>query len=159
MRKILFSIILIIGLTTAANAQDYNTGIGLRAGPGWGITLKHFVSQKNAFEGFFYGYNYNGFNGFNITGLYQIHNRAFDVDNLRWYYGFGAHIGSCNKNHKGSGSNNNFILGIDGVLGIEYTFTEAPINIGIDWNPHINLTGYTDSFMPGFGAISIRYTF
>ena len=154
MRKILFSIILVIGLTTAASAQDYNTGLGLRGGNGWGVTLKHFVSQKNAFEGFFYGYNYDGLNGFNVTGLYQFHNRAFDVDNLRWYYGFGAHIGSYSKKNS-----SNFVLGIDGVLGIEYTFTEAPINIGLDWNPHINLTGYTDSFMPGFGAISIRYTF
>ena len=152
MKKILFSIILVIGLTTATYAQDYDTGLGLRGGYGWGITLKHFVSQKNAIEGFFYGYP----NGFNATGLYQFHHRAFDVDYLRWYYGFGAHIGSYNYKHKES-INNHFVLGIDGVLGIEYTFTEAPINIGIDWNPHINLTGYT-GFMP-FAAISIRYTF
>jgi len=154
MRKILFSIVLVTGLTTAVNAQDYNTGIGLRAGTGWGITLKHFVNSKNAFEGFLYAYN----NGFNVTGLYEYHNRAFDVDNLRWYYGFGAHIGSYNYNENKHKNENNFILGIDGILGIEYTFTEAPINIGLDWNPHLNLTG-NSGFWPGFGAISIRYTF
>ena len=152
MKKKLSIIILVIGLTTAAYAQDYQTGIGLRGGSGWGITLKHFVSSKNAFEGFFYGYNH----GFNVTGLYQYHNMAFDVDNLRWYYGFGAHIGSYDYNEPTN--KNDFVLGIDGILGIEYTFTEVPINIGLDWNPHINFTGWT-GFMPGFGAISIRYTF
>jgi hypothetical protein len=152
MRKILFSIILVIGLATAAYAQDYNTGLGLRGGTGWGITLKHFVSQRNAFEGFFYEYN----DGFNVTGLYQCHSRAFDVDYLRWYYGFGAHIGSYNYN--APANKGDFVLGVDGIIGIEYTFTEAPICIGLDWNPHLNFTGYT-GFMPGFGALSIRYTF
>ena len=148
----IFSFILVIGLTTAASAQDYNTGIGLRAGTGWGVTLKHFVSKKEAVEGFFYGY----YNGFNVTGMYEFHNKAFDVDNLRWYYGFGAHIGSYNYEKQENKSN--FVLGIDGILGIEYTFTEAPINIGLDWNPHINFTAES-GFFPGFGAISIRYTF
>ena len=155
MRKIFFSIVLVVGLSTAAYAQDYNTGIGLRGGTGWGVTLKHFVSKRNAFEGFFYAYN----QGFNLTGLYQYHSMAFDVDNLRWYFGFGAHIGSYNySNPKYKNDNNSFVLGVDGILGIEYTFTEAPINIGLDWNPNLNLTGRS-GFYPGFGAISIRYTF
>ena len=152
MKKKLFSIILVIGLTTAVYAQDYQTGLGLRGGTGWGITLKHFVSQKNAFEGFFYAYNH----GFNVTGLYQYHNNAFDVDNLRWYYGFGAHIGSYNNKNKDY--NSNFVLGIDGILGIEYTFTEVPLNIGLDWNPHLNFTSYS-GFWPGSAGISIRYIF
>ena len=155
MKKKLFSIILVVGLSTAAYAQDYNTGIGLRGGTGWGVTLKHFLSQKNAVEGFLFAYN----NGFNVTGLYQYHNVAFDVDNLKWYVGFGGHIGSYGYKDTTAGTTtNDFILGVDGIIGIEYTFSEAPINIGLDWNPHLNFTGYT-GFFPGFGAISIRYTF
>ena len=149
MRKVLFSIIMIVGLAATTYAQDYNTGIGLRGGNGWGITLKHFVSSQHAFEGLFYGYN----NGFNVTGLYEYHNDAFDVDNLRWYCGFGAHIGSYNH----SNANNEFVLGADAILGIEYTFTEAPINIGVDLNPYLNLTARTGLYV--VGAISIRYTF
>ena len=152
MRRIFFSIIMVIGIATATYAQDYTTGIGLRGGTGWGITAKHFMNSNNAFEGFVYGHSH----GFNLTGLYEIHDRAFDVDNLRWYYGFGAHIGSYDYNN--SIDDNDFILGIDGIVGIEYTFTEAPINIGIDWNPYINFTGKS-GFFPGSGAISIRYVF
>ena len=156
MKKKLFSIILVIGLTTAAYAQDYNTGLGLRGGYGWGITAKHFLNQTNAIEGIFYGYP----GGFNVTGLYQFHNRAFDVDYLRWYYGFGAHIGNYIYKDDRSVTQDRFILGVDGIVGIEYTFTEAPINIGLDWNPHINFAGQpSGGLWLGFGAISIRYTF
>jgi len=158
MRKKIFSIILIVGLTTAAYAQDYDTGIGLRGGYGWGLTLKHFISPKNAVEGFFYAYP----KGFNVTGLYQFHFTAFDVDYLRWYCGFGGHIGSYTYRYwdiiNGYRDKTDFVIGVDGILGIEYTFTEAPINIGLDWNPHINFTGNT-GFLPGFGAIAVRYTF
>ncbi|MBI5008982.1 MAG: hypothetical protein HZB98_04910 [Bacteroidia bacterium] len=46
MRRILFTLILSAVLTIAVNAQDYKTGIGLRGGTAWGLTLKHFVSER-----------------------------------------------------------------------------------------------------------------
>ena len=149
MKKIFIALTLIIGLSLAANAQDYKTGIGLRGGTAWGLTVKHFVSEKNAFEGFLYAYPH----GFNVTGLYEIHNKAFDVDNLNWYFGFGAHLGSYDE-----ADLHDFVLGADGVIGIEYSFTEAPINIGLDWNPYFNIIGY-EGFKPASAAISIRYIF
>lgn len=150
MKKILLTLVLTISIITLASAQDYKTGIGLRGGTSWGLTLKHFVGQKAAFEGILYGYG----DGFHVAGLYEIHNTAFDVEHLKWYYGFGAHLGSLN----GADDNNNFVLGIDGVLGIEYSFSEAPISIGLDWNPYFNLVGDTN-FYPQSGALSIRYIF
>ncbi|HUX94794.1 MAG TPA: hypothetical protein VMV47_03610 [Bacteroidales bacterium] len=149
MRRLLFTFILFSAMAIAINAQDYNTGVGLRGGTAWGLTVKHFVSQKNAFEGFLYAYQH----GFNVTGLYEIHNKAFDVDNLRWYFGFGAHVGSYDE-----ADIHDFVLGPDGVIGIEYSFTEAPINIGLDWNPYFNIIG-NEGFKPASGAISIRYIF
>ena len=151
MRKSFLTLILIIGFTVIVNAQDYNTGLGLRGGTAWGITAKHFISKTTAFEGFLYAHS----RGFNVTGLYEIHYNAFDVDRLNWYFGFGAHIGSWNYSDSDM---NDFVLGADGVVGIEYSFTEAPINIGVDWNPYFNIIGYT-GFFAGSGAISIRYIF
>ena len=78
MRRLLFTFILFSVMAIAVNAQDYKTGLGLRGGTAWGLTVKHFVSEKNAFEGFLYAYQH----GFNVTGLYEYHNKAFDVDNL-----------------------------------------------------------------------------
>ena len=84
---------------------------------------------------------------------------AFGVDHLNWYYGGGAHIGFWNGNSSwGERDRAYTIIGIDGIIGIEYNFTEAPINIGLDWKPAINLTGYTGFWGDG-GALSVRYIF
>ena len=156
MRKFILTLIMAVSIIAMASAQDYNTGIGLRGGLSNGITLKHFVSNNAAVEGILS----SRWAGFDITGLYEIHNEAFEVDQLKWYYGGGAHIGFWNGDNVtwGDAGTSYTVIGIDGILGIEYSFTEAPINIGIDWKPAINLTGYS-GFWPDGGAISIRYIF
>jgi opacity protein-like surface antigen len=156
MRKSLLTILLALCILTLASAQDYNTGIGLRAGFSQGLTIKHFVSEKAAFEGLLS----TRWQGFDITGLYEIHNQAFDVSRLNWYYGFGGHIGFWNGNNTNWGTRNTTytVVGIDGILGMEYNFSEAPINIGLDWKPAFNIIGYTGFWGDG-GALSIRYIF
>ena len=155
MRKIVLTFIFALSVTLAS-AQDYKTGVGLRAGLSQGLTIKHFVSEKAAFEGLLS----TRWRGLDITGLYEIHNRAFDVDRLNWYYGFGAHVGFWDGRNTSWGNTGTTytVIGIDGILGIEYNFSEAPINIGLDWKPAINLTGYTGFWGDG-GALSIRYIF
>jgi hypothetical protein len=156
MKKILVTFILAAGLLTMASAQDYNTGIGLRAGFSQGLTLKHFISSNAALEGILS----TRWQGVDITGLYEIHNNAFDVEHLNWYYGGGAHIGfwdGANTNW-GKAGNSYTVIGIDGIIGMEYNFSEAPINISIDWKPAINLIGYTGFWADG-GALAIRYIF
>jgi hypothetical protein len=156
MRKIVLTFILAISIVVLANAQDYKTGVGLRGGFSNGLTIKHFVSEKAAFEGLLS----TRWRGFDITGLYEIHNQAFDVERLKWYYGFGAHIGFWDGSNTSWGTlgTQYTVIGIDGILGIEYSFSEAPINIGVDWKPAINLVGYTGFWGDG-GALSIRYIF
>jgi hypothetical protein len=156
MRKIILTFTLVISVLTIADAQDYNTGVGLRGGFSNGLTIKHFVSRKSAYEGLLS----SRWRGFDITGLYEIHNEAFEVEHLNWYYGFGAHIGFWDGDNVswGKAGATYTVIGLDGILGIEYNFSEVPINIGIDWKPALNLTGF-----PGFwgdgGAVSIRYIF
>ena len=153
MRKILLTFILALSILVMASAQDYRTGIGLRAGLSNGLTLKHFVSSNAAFEALFS----TRWAGFDITGLYELHNRAFDIVRLNWYYGGGAHIGSY-KGRDVPWGTSGVIIGIDGVLGIEYNFSEAPINLGIDWKPSFNIVGNSEFWGDG-GAVSIRYIF
>jgi hypothetical protein len=155
MRKFILTLILSVSIVALASAQDYNTGVGLRGGLSNGISIKHFVSSKAAVEGILS----TRWGGFNITGLYEIHNEAFEVDQLKWYYGGGAHIGFWDGNSSWGDLNTSYtVIGIDGIIGIEYSFSEAPINIGLDWKPAINLTGYS-GFRADGGAISIRYIF
>ncbi|TAL69619.1 MAG: hypothetical protein EPN88_06535 [Bacteroidetes bacterium] len=153
MRKSILALILAVSIVTLASAQEYKTGVGLRGGLSQGLTIKHFVGEKAAFEGLLS----TRWSGFDITGLYEIHNRAFEVEHLNWYYGFGAHIGSYSGSKVPWGTSG-AVLGIDGILGIEYSFSEAPINIGLDWKPSLNLVGNSDFWGDG-GALSIRYIF
>lgn len=156
MRKILLTFILVISIVIIGRAQDYKTGVGFRGGLSYGLSVKHFLNEKAAVEGLIQ----TRWSGFDITGLYEIHAPAFDVEKLRWYYGGGAHIGFWNGQYVSWGTygTSYTLIGIDGILGIEYSFSEAPINIGLDWKPAINLTGHSGVVGDG-GALSIRYIF
>ena len=158
MKKFGFTILLALCCYLFSNAQDYNTGIGLRGGFANGITIKHFVTSKSAFEGIIA----SRWKGLELTGLYEIHNRAFDVDRLKWYFGFGGHVGFWHgdntRKHWGEPGTAYTVIGVDGILGIEYSFSEIPLNIGVDWKPSFNFYGHYGFWADG-GALSVRYIF
>jgi hypothetical protein len=155
MRKFILTTILATTVVMLSNAQDYETGLGLRVGTGVGFTVKHFINERSALEGLLT----TRWHGFDITGLYEKHAMAFDVDHLQWYYGFGAHLGFYDGDYVewGAPGSTYNVLGIDGIIGLEYSFTEAPINVGIDLKPALNLTGYTGLWAE-FG-LTVRYIF
>jgi len=156
MKKIFLTITLMFCMVAYSSAQDYNTGIGLRGGWSNGLTVKTFIGQKAALE-FLVASRWQGFS---ITGLYEIHTQAFNTDRLNFYYGLGAHVGFWNgDNVKWADNNDSYIvIGLDGILGLEYNFRDFPINLSIDWKPAFNLSGYS-GFWGDEGAISIRYIF
>ncbi|MFA5327988.1 MAG: hypothetical protein WC384_09370 [Prolixibacteraceae bacterium] len=142
-------------LSFATQAQDYKTGIGIRSGWGSGLSWKHFLGEQTAFEGILN----SQWKGFSLTGLFEIHKNAFNADRLYWYYGGGGHIGFWNgKYNSRFDAGNNTIIGIDGVLGLEYNFDFIPINLSVDWKPALNLVGVSGFWGDG-GAVSIRYIF
>jgi len=158
MKKVLFTCLIVFGLVSVSLAQDYNTGIGLRGGFANGLTLKHFTGEKSAFE-FLLASRWRGVE---ITVLYEIHNQAFNTERLKWYYGIGGHVGFWNGDYTnkywGDPGTNYTVVGIDGILGLEYSFNEAPLNIGLDWKPAFNFVGYSGFWADG-GALSIRFIF
>ena len=158
MKKIVLTCFIVFCLASISYAQDYNTGIGLRAGFETGLTVKHFLGETSALEGILA----TRWRGFEITGLYEIQNPAFHADRLDWFFGFGAHIGFWNGDYThdywGYPGRTYSVVGIDGILGLEYNFKEVPINIGLDWKPAFNVIGYSGWWGDG-GALSIRYIF
>jgi hypothetical protein len=81
MKKIALTIILVSAIAFQVGAQDYKTGVGLRVGPASGFTVKHFLSEKSALEGLLT----TQWHGWGVTGLYEVHNMAFDTENLKWF--------------------------------------------------------------------------
>jgi hypothetical protein len=154
-RFAIVSLILLLAVTTGI-AQDYNTGIGFRGGSSNGLTVKHFITSDAAIEGLLS----TRWRGLNITGLYEIHAQAFDVPRLNWYYGGGGHIGFWDggPNHPWFNTGTYTIIGLDGIIGIEYNIEPIPFNISLDWKPAFNIIGYT-GFWGDEVALSIRYIF
>jgi hypothetical protein len=158
MKKIILTLTLVVFIAAFSSAQEYNTGVGIRLGTSQGLTVKHFISQRSALEGLLS----TRWQGFELTGLYEVHDQAFEVDRLNWYFGGGGHIGFWNGdntyNRWGDQGENYVVIGIDGILGIEYNFEDVPINLSLDWKPAFNLSGYSGFWGDG-GALSIRYIF
>ena len=154
MKKIAIIISFVL-FAAGAQAQDYNTGIGLRGGLSNGLTIKHFIKSNTAVEGILT----SRWGGFNITGLYELHQQAFGEPRLNFYYGIGGHIGSWDDDKVDPTiTGTQTVIGIDGILGLEYSFAEVPFNISLDWKPAFNLVGY-NNFLGDELALSIRFTF
>jgi len=156
-RLLLFTLALTMTGLLAAHAQkDYNTGLGVRLSPTAGFTVKHFVSPKAAVEGIFSA----RWHGFLLHGLYEVHQDAFQTTNFNFYYGVGGHYGYWDVNkyphpwydERGIYS----VFGVDGILGLEYTFREIPFSLSLDWKPMVNLINYTGFWGDDVG-FSIRF--
>jgi hypothetical protein len=163
MKKLTLLAILIVSglfLSNKASAQ-YQTAVGLKFG-GYenGISGKYFMNPDAALEGVL------GFrsHGLAITGLYEVSQTAFGVKELNFYFGPGAHIGAVGagtyKRYNGDDyeyHNSSILLGIDGTIGLEYTFPDYPIAVSLDLNPRVELaTGPFFDLAPGLG---IKYVF
>jgi hypothetical protein len=158
MKKLIITGLIAFCLVSISLAQDYKTGIGVRGGFEDGLTIKHFTREKSAFE-FLLASRWSGYE---ITGLYEVHNQAFDVERLKWFVGFGGHVGFWNGNYTyrywGEQGTNYTVVGLDGILGLEYSFKDVPFNLSLDWKPAFNFIGYTGLWGDG-GALSLRYIF
>ena len=162
MQKLPVCLMLLIGsffLSTSADAQSYHTGVGLRfGGLTSGLTVKHFITNKSALEGILSV----GRKSFLITGLYEMHAPVDNSNAFKVYYGIGGHLGFF-QDGGGYYYNSNRIYtsstvaGIDGILGLEYKFKDAPVNIGFDFKPFVDFFNGNTVYFDG--GLSIRYTF
>ncbi len=147
--------------TSGQTATSYPYALGLKFG-GYenGISGKYFMQSDVALEGIL------GFrkHGLVVTGLWEKHQTAFNVPELKFYYGGGAHIGAVGsgyyKRFNGDEDyydSSSILLGADGVLGLEYIIPNAPIAVSLDLNPRVELArGTFFDIAPGLG---LKYTF
>ena len=153
-RRFLISLIVFFVLVLSLQAQNYKTGVGGRLGFFSGITAKHFIKPTNAVEGIV-SFRWDGLI---ITGLYEWQKPIKEVAGLDWYIGGGAHVGFWDANQYYWKSETSGGFGFDFTIGLEYTFTEAPFSIGLDWKPAFNIIGDSHWWGDGVG-LNIRYNF
>ena len=170
MKKVLLALtisICFLAISSHVQAQQvqgddgYKTAVGLKFGAYEdGVTIKWFADPSTSYEALLGFRNH----GFVVTGLYELNQEAFNVPELKFYYGFGAHIGAEGRGYYdriGGGAeyynNGHVLLGADGVVGLEYVIPKSPIAISLDLNPRLEVaTGPFFDIGPGLG---VKYTF
>ena len=122
-----------------AQLTGYKSAAGFRLGNSSGITGKIGFGNKMALEGILT----TRWSGINFTALVEIVNPLVDTPGLGWYYGGGAHLGFWDDPGNAE-KNTQLFIGVDGIVGMEYTFSDIPLNLSLDWKPMFNILATTD---------------
>lgn len=169
---------LLLSFFAASNtqAQYYKTSIGARLGWAYGFTVKHFFTEKIALEGIvstrFFGarklgkhkkWGFNSDLGVNVTGLVEWHFPIGKIEGFNWFVGGGLHVGTWRGGNGNSYYDKDgwyFVLGLDAIGGVEYTFSKIPLTLQADIKPTFNFA-FGGKAYGGFDEIGIsaRYTF
>lgn len=156
--KLIIFIFLLCGVfTSSIQAQNYESAIGAKLGYGLIASYKKFLNEKAAID-LFGGLRWGGLA---VGGYYELHYDIASVDRLQWYWGGGASFTTWNNAVFDQGY---VELGVSGVLGLDYSFDNIPVNLSVDWAPTVVVYSNWDSiwgnysrFRGGYGAFTARY--
>jgi hypothetical protein len=161
MKKIalLFAFLFALSLSNDMKAQgNFQSALGLRFGAPLAASYKFFISDPAAIELYLGFRSYSvGYTFLNPGAMYQYHFPINGVDGLNWYVGGGASLFLYSFDDGYCAGCDGLAFGINGVLGLDYTFADAPINLSVDWLPTIVIAGDFAGFGAGNGALSARY--
>jgi hypothetical protein len=149
MKKIL-SLTLILSTIFCFNqaySQEYRSAIGVRlssspAVVNNSISFKYFTSESLALEGLL------SFSDPVALGLLFEKHNPFSSAGLQWFYGAGGYVGFGGDTKVGG----------MGIIGLDYKFTNVPLNISLDWKPELNIISDIN-FEPAAIGFSARFTF
>jgi len=138
-------------------SRDYRMALGIRLSNtiptlNNSVTGKYFITDRSAVEGIIsFG------NRFGIGALLEVY-QPFSAPGLSWFYGAGAYAGfESNSDKNGEGGGKTFV-GPTGILGLDYKFANAPINLSLDWKPELDIVPAIN-FVPDAFALSVRFAF
>ena len=142
------------------SAQEYKNAVGVRFGGTSGLTYKHSYAQSSAIEGILGFFD----NGISVTGLWERHPQAFNVERLHWYYGGGLHLAFYDEQARfgwdevrdiPDRDDNDIGIGVDGIAGLEYKFISGfPLAVSLGIKPFVEFDTDGDvgvALDPGIG--------
>jgi hypothetical protein len=144
---IISTTLVLLVVTQLATAQDYRLAMGLRLSNSTptlnsSFSGKYFITNRSAVEGLIsFG------SRFGLGALLEIH-QPFAAQGFSWFYGGGAYVGF---------QDGDTYLGPTGILGLDYKFTNAPINLSLDWKPELDIIPDIN-FVPDAIALTVRFT-
>ncbi len=150
-KKILMIFALICIAVAGVDAQEYRTAFGAKfyTGDGsvGGLNIRHSTAPHTALEGSLLFYS----GGVGLEGLYEYQGPVAGAVGLQYFVGGGGLLGFGTGNH----NETRFALRLTG--GIDYKFSDAPIDVSLGFDPFFNLAPSTGSNLTL--GIGLRYVF
>ena len=138
---------LLISLRASSRAQDHGFGAGIIIGEPTGITVKGWLNPTNAIDGGL-AWSFSRGTSLHLHADYLWHSfHVFETnEKLPLYYGIGMRIKTADH---GDDSR----LGVRMVVGVDYMFRDAPVDLFLEVAPILDLTPATELQMnAGLGA-------
>lgn len=163
--KHLFLIFIFIISGIVAFSQDFKQAVGIRAGYTGGVEYRVYTDNENSYK-FLLGSRERGvlvhaMKEFHRYGLFTF------TDQLNFVFGAGIHAGyerwdqqyySYNTSYYSTKTA--FIVGLDGLAGLEYQFLEVPVSVGLEVKPYFDLFGREMFDLQLFDfAFTVKYYF
>ena len=143
----LATIILLSLSTQRLHAQEYKMAVGVRLSSAQAtvnnsISFRYFLNESRALEAM------ASFDPGAIGLLYEVYKPLGNAPGFQWFFGGGAYAA-----FKG-----NDVLGVQGVVGLDYKFQQIPLNLSLDWKPELNLVDNVN-FEAASVGLAVRFTF
>lgn len=163
LKKYTISLIIFISLTGVLAGQslteDYRAALGIRAGETSGISFKFNAGSTSRVEllaGIWSDW-------LSLTALYEKHVAAFNINGMRWYYGGGGHVSFATGDYYRGGRiysrGDDYAVGVDGMVGLEYKIPPIPFAISLDIKPFMEIYRNGDLYLGIDPGIGIKFTF
>jgi hypothetical protein len=149
-----------------AMSQNYTRDAGMRIGDHFSLTYRQYLSNDQALE----AYLFFGRQGISFGVLKEYFQPVIGhiSDNLYFQYGYGAHLGYrytdhyqiLNRTYELDKYTFSPLIGVDGLVGIEYRFPEFPFLISMDIKPYFEFSTIQifGLYLQSFG-LSLKYKF
>ncbi|NUQ23065.1 MAG: hypothetical protein HUU34_03865 [Saprospiraceae bacterium] len=148
------TMMLLLGGIIRAEAQSYNTAMGMRLGTDWGVTIQQRVAKRTSIEAIVQSSLQREEA---IVTLMGEQHMPFLTRRLNFYTGGGFHMGWGKAPASVEGTpveDYSNPMGITVIAGLELSL--GKFNISYDFKPAINIRGGESTFYPQTG-ISLRY--
>ncbi len=165
MKRILFLAVFIFAIS-GVNGQGFKQAAGIRAG--WinpGIEYRYYTSEMHSLRALL-SVRDRGVKLHALTEFYQYDLFPFSYQ-LVFFYGAGVHFGFeswdetvVELNRIYPETKSSIVAGLDGLIGVEYLFYEAPVKIGLEAKPFFDVFGRHgfDVRLLDF-ALTVKYLF
>ncbi|MEO8720788.1 MAG: hypothetical protein ABI297_09565 [Ginsengibacter sp.] len=138
-----------------ASAQTYQTALGAKFYTGngslGGVNIRHSTSANTALEGSLLFFN----GGIGLEGLYEYQAPINGAAGLQYFVGGGAMLGFGTGPRYNDDHNNSTEFALRLTGGVDYKFTDAPIDISLGLDPFFFLAPRTGSNLAL--GIGLRY--